>query len=108
GRLGGEYPCSSVGRCESPLFPPPRGRPDPRSHTYDPLRNITIAGRHAVTYLSSRPHLVNTVGPNTYQSDANGLVIERSGPAIPGGTQTIQYTPFDLPRTITSGGVPTH
>jgi RHS repeat-associated protein len=40
-------------------------------------------------------------GPNTYKHDEIGNTIRRTGPTVPGGSQTIDYTAFDLPRQVT-------
>jgi RHS repeat-associated protein len=45
---------------------------------------------------------VRTAGPSTFEHDAVGNIRLRNNPAVPGGTQTITYTTFDLPRTITN------
>jgi RHS repeat-associated protein len=90
---------------------------------YDPLNRLTtINGVTHYTYDSreGRLHTQNgvgtyayktegrdwlaTAGPYSYDHDAVGNVIERSGSSVPGGTQTIDYTAFDLPRRVTSGG----
>jgi RHS repeat-associated protein len=42
-------------------------------------------------------------GDNHYEHDTVGNTILRSGPTVPGASQTIEYTPFDLPRRVTRG-----
>lgn len=69
---------------------------------YDYYGNLTQ--KHGVTNVySTNPHLPDTVGGNTYTHDANGNLKSRVGPDVPGGTQTIQYTPFDLPKEVVTG-----
>lgn len=83
--------------------------------TYDAAGNITQnsttqLGSYGINYQyngAGRPgHLVDAVttdhGSNSYQY-VNGNVFERRGPDVPGGIQTNFYTPFDLPRSITTG-----
>lgn len=75
-------------------------------HAYDPLGNLTARGATTTVYDPARPHFIQTVtatGTNTYAYDDNGNVTSRLGADIPGGSQTIDYTTFDMPRTITSG-----
>ncbi len=71
-------------------------------HGYDAIGNLKIAGQTSTSELG-RPQLAHTIGQNTYGYDANGNEISRSGPGIPGGTQTFTYNAFDMPSTITSG-----
>jgi RHS repeat-associated protein len=49
---------------------------------------------------------VATAGPNSYQHDAVGNISQRTGALVPGNTQTITYTQFDLPKSIETGGLP--
>jgi RHS repeat-associated protein len=72
-------------------------------YTYDFSGNLTTKGSISLSYLPTQPHLVDTVGGNTYVHDANGNVEYRSGPDIPGGVQFLHYTHFDLPHTINTG-----
>ncbi|MGB7213721.1 MAG: RHS repeat-associated core domain-containing protein, partial [Gammaproteobacteria bacterium] len=76
-------------------------------YDYDDIGNITARSFTEITYKENRPHLVDTVefsqGVHTYVHDANGNVEQRSGPDVPGGIQTFQYTPFDLPKQIITG-----
>jgi RHS repeat-associated protein len=46
---------------------------------------------------------VASAGDTAYDYDGNGNVNSRIGPSVPGGTQSLDYTPFDLPVTITTG-----
>jgi RHS repeat-associated protein len=61
-------------------------------------------GNVDLTYRTDRPRLVDTVttsnGTNAYSYDANGNVNQRTGPDIPDGAQTIDWTPFDLPQRV--------
>jgi RHS repeat-associated protein len=43
-------------------------------------------------------------GENTYLHDTAGDQHERSGPDVQGGSQIIDYTPFDLPKRVTQNG----
>jgi RHS repeat-associated protein len=73
------------------------------SYGYDDAGNITTRGSTTLTYLPSKPHLLDTVGANTYQYDLNGNVSQRSGPDVPRGFQSFEYTPFNLPTVIHTG-----
>ncbi len=73
------------------------------SYLYDPSGNITQRGSKVLTYQTAKPHFLDTVDGNAYQYDPRGNVRRRAGPDIPGGLQVIDYTPFDLPKTITTG-----
>ncbi len=48
---------------------------------------------------------LRTAGSYSFEHDAVGNISSRSGPAVPGEREDIQYTQFDLPRTITDGNV---
>jgi RHS repeat-associated protein len=43
---------------------------------------------------------IQTAGSTNYQHDSVGNIIQRSGPSVPGGSQQIDYTAFDLPKQI--------
>jgi RHS repeat-associated protein len=73
------------------------------SYLYDLAGNITQRGSKVLTYQTAKPHFLDTVNGNAYQYDLRGNVRYRAGPDVPGGLQTIDYTPFDLPQTITTG-----
>jgi RHS repeat-associated protein len=73
------------------------------TYAYDALGNLIQRGSVATVYRPMQPHLIDRVGSNSYGYDLNGNVSERSGTDIPGGIQTIQYTPFDLPESIATG-----
>jgi RHS repeat-associated protein len=70
---------------------------------YDAAGNLTRQGDKNLTYQTARPHHLDTVDDNTYQYDLHGNVRRRAGPDIPGSLQVIDYTPFDLPKAITTG-----
>jgi RHS repeat-associated protein len=69
-------------------------------YNYDDIGNLTGRGATITTYLGAHPHLVDKVGDNSYINDLNGNVTFRGGPDVPGGSQSLTYTPFDLPRLI--------
>lgn len=74
---------------------------------YDALGNLEQRGGEAIVYSATQPHLVNSVGGSTFYSyDANGNVATRVGAQVPGGQQVFDYTPFDLPRAVTTGSGP--
>jgi RHS repeat-associated protein len=72
----------------------------PVQYHYNGFGNLTQRGTTAITFEPDKPHFVDTVDDNEYDYDANGNVQVRAGPDVPGGTQTITYTPFDLPSEI--------
>jgi RHS repeat-associated protein len=72
-------------------------------YAYDHLGNLTQRGSTPLTYGQSQPHHVSSVGNNTYLHDLKGNIIQRMGSDIPGSIQGIDYTPFDLPRVVTTG-----
>ncbi len=74
---------------------------------YDDIDNLTQRGGTSTAYKPGGSHFVDTVGGNIYHYDPNGNVQDRSGPDVPGGTQTFTYTPFDLPSIITTGDITT-
>jgi RHS repeat-associated protein len=97
-----EYAYDPVNRLSSvtPLSP----SPTVTSYGYDDLGNLTNRAGTITTYRSAQPYLIDSVGNNTYNYDLNNNVSGRTGPDIPGGSQTLTYTPFDLPNTVTTGG----
>jgi len=95
-----EFTYDAVGRVASLLT---NGIGTATPYHYDPVGNITLRGAVASTYQTSSPHLVNQVGANTYHYDANGNLEARTGPDVPGGSQSFAYTPFDLPKVIIKG-----
>ncbi len=72
------------------------------SYSYDDIDNLINRAGTLTVYNPSHPHQIATVGANSYGYDFNGNVATRSGPDIPGGSQTFNYTPFDLPSSITN------
>jgi RHS repeat-associated protein len=72
--------------------------------TYNSIGNFTSSkSLGSYTYEASRPHAVTRAGANTYGYDARGNQIVRTGPAVAGRVQQIEYTPFNLPVRITTG-----
>ena len=57
---------------------------------------ITLAGDACGTTGVGSP-----AGSTTYAHDDVGNITSRTGPDVPGGTQQIDYTAFDLPSKIT-------
>jgi RHS repeat-associated protein len=70
---------------------------------YDALGNLTQRGQTGIAHLTTRPHLIDTVGDNGYDYEENGNLRQRQGPDVPGNVQTFEYTPFDLQKTVVSG-----
>jgi RHS repeat-associated protein len=73
----------------------------------DYLPNGNIAGKSDVgqyTYGYSaygNPYAVTTAGSYTYNYDALGRVTRRTAPNVPSGQETLTWTTFDAPSTIT-------
>jgi RHS repeat-associated protein len=77
-----------------------------KQYHYDEIGNITTRGFKNNVYRTDKPHLLDYVShlsTTSYSYDGSGNVQSRVGPAVPGGSQTIDYTHFDLPKTITTG-----
>jgi RHS repeat-associated protein len=73
-------------------------------HSYDELGNLTaITGSETYTYDPTRRQLLTSVGANSFTYDDAGNQVTRSGPKVVGGTQTVDYSNFDLPKKITIG-----
>jgi len=98
-----EYLYDQMNRLSTTKETPSGGATITTAYGYDLLGNMTQRGATTITHLSNKPHLIDNVGNNGYQYDANGNVSQRSGPDIPGGIQTFTYTPFNLPRSIVTG-----
>jgi RHS repeat-associated protein len=98
-----EYTYDDLNRLKSSTEILPGSTPQTTLYDYDPLGNITTRGNTTLTYHDTQPHLLEMAGDNTYGYDANGNVGTRVGPDVPGGGQTFEYTPFDLPRSISTG-----
>lgn len=47
---------------------------------------------------------IRSAGSTTYEHDDVGNIISRVGPGVPGGSQSIEYTAFNLPKRITGPG----
>jgi RHS repeat-associated protein len=75
----------------------------PHEFGYDSHGNLVQNDGLTNQYPASTPHLPNLVGDNSYTYHPNGNLLARSGVSVPGGTQTITYTSFDLPRQIVTG-----
>jgi RHS repeat-associated protein len=101
------YEYGATGLLEKTIDSPVGGFQTTTAFGYDGNGNLTSQAGVSTTYDPVRPHLISTVGGNTYHYDANGNVDSRSGPDIPGGTQTFEWTPFDLPKKVTTGGTVT-
>jgi RHS repeat-associated protein len=70
---------------------------------YDAIGNITRRDNVGLLYMLGKPHLLQSANANSYVYDPNGNVSQRGGSDIPGGVQNFEYTPFDLPSSITTG-----
>lgn len=81
------------------------GGPSPaRYFPYDNHGNLAVNEGVGITFYDPlKPHIPTTVGSSTYTPDANGNLAARTGPEVPGGSQTFSYTPFDLPLQIVTG-----
>lgn len=97
-----EFAYDPVGRLKSVLT---NGSGAATEYHYDEFGNITRRGNTTSTYQyqDGYPHLIDQVGGNTYYYDFNGNVSDRVGPDVPRGRQTFSYTPFNLPKLITTG-----
>jgi RHS repeat-associated protein len=73
------------------------------SYGYDTFGNLDQRGDTSIAFSPTKPYQLTSVATNSYFYDLNGNVRERSGPDIPGGIQKLEYTPFDLPHTVTNG-----
>jgi RHS repeat-associated protein len=107
--LSTRYAYDALGRLESTLDNA-AGTTTSTAYTYDHFGNLggsttrdsggDVLRAKLITPLSGRPHLINTVGGNVYGYDDKGNLTSRVGGDIPGSSQTITYTPFDLPDSI--------
>jgi RHS repeat-associated protein len=66
-------------------------------------RRSSPSRRARVDLPSTRARAEQAGGGQQHQYDLRGNVRQRAGSDIPGGLQVIDYTPFDLPKTITTG-----
>ena len=82
---------------------PAQGDPVSTAYSYDAIGNLVGRGATVTVPVSAQPHLIGSVGDNFYGYDANGNVSSRFGPDIPRHSQNIDYTPFDLPKSVLSG-----
>jgi RHS repeat-associated protein len=101
-----EYTYDNLNRLGMAIDTPNGGSSQTSNYRYDASGNITTRGNTTLSYRSNQPHLLFHAGGNSYIYDANGNVTSRSGSNIPGGEQTFEYTPFDLPRIIYTGTGP--
>jgi RHS repeat-associated protein len=101
-----EFAYDNSNRLYSSIETPPGGTAVETPFRYDAIGNIITRGSKTLTYLPEQPHLVNAAGGNVYSYDANGNVTFRSGPDIPGGAQSFEYTPFNLPHSVHTGTGP--
>ncbi len=110
GRNPRTYAYDNLNRLASITDFPPGGDTNHFDLLYDDQGNVRRHPRGDtfenvdLTYRTDRSRLVNTVttsaGTNAYGYDANGNVHQRTGPDIPDGAQTIDWTPFDLPQRV--------
>lgn len=87
------------------------GQPDQiESFEYDSIGTPqSVPGVGSFSFNGGGQRLPSSAGALTFSYLQNGNLLSRSGPGVPGGSQSFAYTPFDLPRTITkaSGGTTT-
>jgi RHS repeat-associated protein len=76
-----------------------------QGYQYDDIGNIVNRAGTVTTYRDNvgQAHFVDRVGDNIYGYDPNGNVNSRIGPDIPGGAQSLVYTPFNLPASVQNG-----
>lgn len=94
-----EYTYDAVGRLASMLT---SGIGTARQYRYDTAGNITQRGSTINNYHPSHRHELESVGSITYGYE-HGNVTSRTGVEVPGGSQTFEYTPFNLPSVIRTG-----
>lgn len=81
----------------------------PHSFDHDSHGNLTQNDITVSDFQNpARPHLPTLVGGNAYSYYANGNLLSRGGVDVPGQLQTFAYTPFDLPREISTGSTNPH
>ncbi len=96
----------SLARLETVQDEPVGGSPQLTGYGYDNLGNLITRGNSTITPRTDLPNLIDTVDGNQYHYYPNGNLQARTGPDVPGGTQSFSYTPFDLPSSITTGDGP--
>jgi RHS repeat-associated protein len=82
------------------------GTPIVTQFGYDDVGNLTLRGGTVIAYEPGGSHHIETVGANAYDYTVDGNMSFRSGPDVPGESQFITYTSFDLPSTIFTGSGP--
>jgi len=95
--------------------------PGPEIFGYDPARRLTTVdgvetfaydpshqgrldsqlGVGSYGYDDAGHNWIESAGGHVYHHDPVGNIDVRTGPSVPGNSQTIEYTPFDLPERIT-------
>jgi RHS repeat-associated protein len=97
-----EYDYDSLGRLKTLTKFGGGASSAPHGFGYDSHGNLTNNDTRISVY-TTKPHLPDAVGGNTYTYYPNGNLLARIGPDVPGQTQTFQYTPFDLPKQVITG-----
>jgi RHS repeat-associated protein len=97
-----EYTYDPLGRLKTLTQFGSGGSNTPRTYEYDAHGNLSKNDTRTSVYAHS-PHLPDSNGANTYTYHADGNLLARIGPDVPGQTQTFQYTPFDLPKQVITG-----
>ncbi len=90
------------------VFRPTENPSEPIVHSFDYDRRGNLTSRDGTTLAYDHPggvlpHAVRSMGDNEYQYDGRGNQTLRIGPDVPGGRQHIDYTPFNLPKSIQTG-----
>lgn len=98
-----EYVYDQLDRLSFVNETPAQSIPFSTPYTYDTFGNLTGRGATATNYRPSKPHEIDSVGDNVYGYDDNGNVRSRIGPDVPQHSQRIEYTPFNLPKSILPG-----
>jgi RHS repeat-associated protein len=101
---GTDYAYDAIGRIQGAFKTAADGTFTSDSYAYDDYGNLTTKGALTITPRPGHPHQIESVGNNGYLYDAAGNVQNRLGGDIPGGDQTITYTPFNLPATVSALG----
>jgi YD repeat-containing protein len=72
-------------------------------YSYDPTmgRLSSQVGVGSYSYSDDGRDWIEAAGANHYEHDAVGNIKTRTGPSVPGGSQTIDYTTLDLPSRVT-------
>jgi RHS repeat-associated protein len=75
-----------------------------KSYGYDVHGNLNNFAGRIITFPDATPHLPSAVGSTAY-THVNGNLTSRTGADVPGSSQVFTYTPFNLPKTITTGTI---